>query len=122
MHSSLSLSNIERQKHILELLGRRPRITVAEICEQFSVSEATARRDLDALVDQGKVQRIHGARCLWDMHRRSYQCCSVRKTRLRKNNVSGVQQPGWSMTLRQFFWEVGRLYWKLLATCPVICA
>ena len=60
MHSSLSLSNIERQKHILELLGRRPRITVAEICEQFSVSEATARRDLDALVDQGKVQRIHG--------------------------------------------------------------
>ena len=57
MHSNLSLSNVERQKYILELLGRRPRITVAEICKQFSVSEATARRDLDALVDQGKVQR-----------------------------------------------------------------
>jgi DeoR/GlpR family transcriptional regulator of sugar metabolism len=28
--------------------------------EQFSISEATARRDLESLTSQGKVQRVHG--------------------------------------------------------------
>ena len=28
--------------------------------EQFSISEATARRDLETLASQGKVQRVHG--------------------------------------------------------------
>ncbi len=50
----------ERQKQILSLLGRQGRLSVAEIVEQFSISEATARRDLDTLTLQGKVQRVHG--------------------------------------------------------------
>ena len=33
---------------------------MAEIVEQFSVSEATARRDLESLATEGKVQRVHG--------------------------------------------------------------
>jgi len=33
---------------------------VAEIVEQFSISVATARRDLESLASQGKVQRVHG--------------------------------------------------------------
>jgi DeoR family transcriptional regulator, aga operon transcriptional repressor len=50
----------ERQKQILSLLGRQGRLSVAEIVEQFSISEATARRDLETLAAQGKVQRVHG--------------------------------------------------------------
>jgi DeoR family transcriptional regulator of aga operon len=50
----------ERQSLILDLLLRQGRLTVAEIVERFKVSEATARRDLEALVEQGKIQRVHG--------------------------------------------------------------
>jgi DeoR/GlpR family transcriptional regulator of sugar metabolism len=35
-------------------------MTVPEICERFSVSEATARRDLEMLAEQGRIQRVHG--------------------------------------------------------------
>jgi DeoR family transcriptional regulator, aga operon transcriptional repressor len=50
----------ERQKQILTLLTRQGRLSVTEIVEQFSISEATARRDLESLASQGKVQRVHG--------------------------------------------------------------
>ena len=50
----------ERQKQILALLTRQGRLSVAEIVEQFSISEATARRDLETLASQGKAQRVHG--------------------------------------------------------------
>jgi len=50
----------ERQKQILFLLSKQGRLSVAEIVEQFSVSEATARRDLESLSSEGKVQRVHG--------------------------------------------------------------
>jgi DeoR/GlpR family transcriptional regulator of sugar metabolism len=50
----------ERQKQILSLLERQGRLSVAEIVQQFSISEATARRDLESLALQGKAQRVHG--------------------------------------------------------------
>jgi DeoR family transcriptional regulator of aga operon len=50
----------ERQKQILSLLTRQGRLSVTEIVEQFSISEATARRDLESLAPQGKAQRVHG--------------------------------------------------------------
>lgn len=50
----------ERQKQILSLLTRQGRLRVTEIVEQFSISEATARRDLESLASQGKAQRVHG--------------------------------------------------------------
>jgi DeoR family transcriptional regulator, aga operon transcriptional repressor len=50
----------ERQKQILSLLTRQGRLSVAEIVEQFSISEATARRDFESLASQGKAQRVHG--------------------------------------------------------------
>jgi DeoR/GlpR family transcriptional regulator of sugar metabolism len=50
----------ERQKQILSLLTRHGRLSVAEIVSQFSISEATARRDLESLASRGKVQRVHG--------------------------------------------------------------
>jgi DeoR/GlpR family transcriptional regulator of sugar metabolism len=50
----------ERQKQILYLLARHGRLSVAEIVKQFSISQATARRDLESLASQGKAQRVHG--------------------------------------------------------------
>ncbi|MCC6568417.1 MAG: DeoR/GlpR transcriptional regulator, partial [Anaerolineales bacterium] len=50
----------ERQKQILSLLARQGRLSVTEIVNQFEISEATARRDLEALALQGKAQRVHG--------------------------------------------------------------
>ena len=50
----------ERQKQILGLLERQGRLSVAEIVEEFSISQATARRDLETLASQGKVRRVHG--------------------------------------------------------------
>ena len=50
----------ERQKQILSLLSQQGRLSVAEIVEQFSISQATARRDLEMLASQGKAQRVHG--------------------------------------------------------------
>ncbi len=54
------LSSPERQTQILQILARNQRISVAELCETFDISEATARRDLEALAEQGKIQRVHG--------------------------------------------------------------
>ena len=50
----------ERQKQILSRLEQQGRLSVAEIVKQFSISEATARRDLESLASQGKAQRVHG--------------------------------------------------------------
>ncbi len=57
---SVFVSAEERQNNILNLLLRQGRLSVTEIVEQFRVSEATARRDLEALAEQGKIQRVHG--------------------------------------------------------------
>lgn len=54
------MSSAERQENIITLLTRQGRLSVADIVEQFEVSEATARRDLETLADQGKLQRVHG--------------------------------------------------------------
>lgn len=55
-----SLSSYERQREITRLLERVGRLSVLQICEQFKISEATARRDLETLSEQGRVQRVHG--------------------------------------------------------------
>jgi DeoR family transcriptional regulator, aga operon transcriptional repressor len=56
----LELSSFERQRAIHELIERDKRVSVAAICEIFSVSEATARRDLAALAMDGRIQRVRG--------------------------------------------------------------
>ncbi|HTX89656.1 MAG TPA: DeoR/GlpR family DNA-binding transcription regulator [Anaerolineales bacterium] len=54
------ISGTDRQNQILQLIENQQRLSVADICEQFAVSEATARRDLEVLAGQGKIQRVHG--------------------------------------------------------------
>jgi DeoR family fructose operon transcriptional repressor len=49
-----------RQEKIRFLLQKHGHLTVAELAEQFSVSEMTIRRDLKQLASMGLVQREHG--------------------------------------------------------------
>jgi DeoR family transcriptional regulator of aga operon len=64
MSRSENLSGAERQGRVSRLVEQRRRVSVAEICDMFGVSVATARRDLDALADAGRVQRVHGGAIL----------------------------------------------------------
>lgn len=50
----------KRQGSILDLVERNQRISVSEIVAQFKVSEATIRRDLALLEEQGKLIRTFG--------------------------------------------------------------
>lgn len=50
----------ERQRKILELVLQNNEISVADICENFDVSEMTARRDLQDLEREGLLRRVHG--------------------------------------------------------------
>ncbi|MBC7240995.1 MAG: DeoR/GlpR transcriptional regulator [Anaerolineae bacterium] len=44
----------------MEIVLEKGRITIPEICQLFSVSEMTARRDLNELDRRGLLRRIHG--------------------------------------------------------------
>jgi DeoR/GlpR family transcriptional regulator of sugar metabolism len=55
-----SISSLERQNQILQFVLRSQRISIMKVCENFSISEATARRDLETLASKGKVQRVRG--------------------------------------------------------------
>jgi DeoR family transcriptional regulator of aga operon len=59
-----SISSQERQNEILQVLLRGQRISTGDICLQFGVSEATARRDLETLEQTGRIQRVHGGAIL----------------------------------------------------------
>ena len=49
-----------RQRHAIYLLDTCGFVTCREIQAAFDVSEATARRDIDALVRKGVAQRVRG--------------------------------------------------------------
>lgn len=50
----------ERQKIIVDFLAEHGFVSVAELCQMFSVSEMTIRRDMAELEKQGLLQRTHG--------------------------------------------------------------
>lgn len=53
-----------RQQHALELIRASGSVSVPILANSLAVSEATVRRDLDALAGQGLVDRIRGGACL----------------------------------------------------------
>ena len=50
----------ERRSRILSRLRREGRVLAAQLSQEYGVSDDTIRRDLDALAEQGQVQRVHG--------------------------------------------------------------
>lgn len=49
-----------RQERIVEILRATPSITTVELAQRLGVSGETVRRDLQALADDGIVQKFHG--------------------------------------------------------------
>lgn len=50
----------ERRTAIMEMLEHNASVQVSDIARTFGVSSVTARGDLDALADAGKLRRTHG--------------------------------------------------------------
>ena len=50
----------ERYQMILRILSDRNAVTVAELSQQLNISESTIRRDLNALADMGKLNKVFG--------------------------------------------------------------
>lgn len=50
----------QREEWILKSLLRTGKLTVDEICAKFNISVTTARRDLEALQQRGRLRRTHG--------------------------------------------------------------
>lgn len=50
----------QRRQAILERLERSESVLVADLCQQFGVSDMTIRRDLDTLERRNLLQKVHG--------------------------------------------------------------
>jgi len=50
----------ERRYKIISLLYDERSATVVDLCQQLNASEATVRRDLSLLEEEGKLERVHG--------------------------------------------------------------
>lgn len=62
--SDQPISGVERQRRLLEYIRQNGRVSVQQIASSFLVSLATARRDLNDLAGQGRIQRVHGGAVL----------------------------------------------------------
>lgn len=58
----------ERQLQIRQLFLQKKQITIKELCELFHISLETARRDLNALEEDGFVRRTYGGAVLVEMN------------------------------------------------------
>jgi DeoR/GlpR family transcriptional regulator of sugar metabolism len=59
----------ERREQIIALLAQKGRVSVADLSEQFGVSQATIRADLDALAAENLLSRTHGGALALDQNR-----------------------------------------------------
>jgi len=50
----------ERQRAILDMLGRDGRVLVVELARHFHTSQVTIRKDLETLHAKGRIHRTHG--------------------------------------------------------------
>lgn len=57
---SRALLKGERHQRILDALAASGRVVAGELHDALGVSEYTIRRDLDALAEAGRLQRVHG--------------------------------------------------------------
>ena len=51
---------VERHERLLEILRRSRTAELEDLARELDVSASTVRRDLEALEEQGVVQRTHG--------------------------------------------------------------
>ena len=54
------MGNKNREKRLIELITKHGECSIEQLASQFSVSEMTIRRNLQALSENGKIIRTHG--------------------------------------------------------------
>jgi DeoR family transcriptional regulator of aga operon len=64
MNTVVTLLPAQRRQRIVEFLRRHGAVTLAQLEQALDVSISTLRRDLDALADEGIVERTHGGALL----------------------------------------------------------
>ncbi len=74
----MTSSTQKRRDEILEQLIQRGHVTVKDVAESLQVSEATVRRDLRHLADEGQSELVYGGAVLPRNHDFSYQAKSRR--------------------------------------------
>ncbi|MDH3582608.1 MAG: DeoR/GlpR family DNA-binding transcription regulator [Phycisphaerae bacterium] len=62
----MSQATRARQAQIMTYLLERKQVTVRDLVDEMGVSEATARRDLRAMAEEGQVRLLHGGAALPD--------------------------------------------------------
>jgi DeoR family transcriptional regulator of aga operon len=62
----MSILREQRKDKILEMIRSASRASIEELTASFSVSEATIRRDLEELAQDGRIQRLRGGAALPD--------------------------------------------------------
>jgi DeoR/GlpR family transcriptional regulator of sugar metabolism len=94
----------ERRRRIARLVREAGRVTIGSLEDEFGISSMTARRDLVALEEEGRVRRIHGGAVLPEFagHEDSFwyrlEEAAEAKQRLAEAAV-GLLEPGASVFL-----------------------
>jgi len=63
----------QRKRKIIDLIEANKQVFIAELADQFNVSEMTIRRDLDELGQTGVIQRIHGGAIIIERSEINYE-------------------------------------------------
>ena len=67
MYKRFDMLTEQRYEEILKLIEEKKSVTVTEICELLHISESTARRDINALDQAGRLVRVFGGAIASDM-------------------------------------------------------
>lgn len=86
------LPSLVRHEQLLKFVERHQRVTVSQICEQFTISPATARRDLEALAERGEIKRFHGGPKPFVRHHLKCWSYNEQPNRLKRKRVSVGQR------------------------------
>jgi DeoR/GlpR family transcriptional regulator of sugar metabolism len=76
---SRSTLRVSRLAQIQQMLQGADAVTIGELTDRLGVSEATVRRDLDALQRSGLVQRTHGGAVSTQLHELPFPARSTRQ-------------------------------------------
>jgi DeoR/GlpR family transcriptional regulator of sugar metabolism len=87
--ASRSTLRVSRLAQIQQMLEGADAVTIGELTDRLGVSEATVRRDLDALQRSGLVQRTHGGAVATQVRELPYPARSTRQV-LEKKAIARV--------------------------------
>lgn len=82
----------QRIESILSELAQRRAVSVTHLCQVTGASEATIRRDLNALARQGKLNKVHGGAVVMDEEFHSEELDMETKRQLRAGEKERIAQ------------------------------